>query len=118
MFFHRLTSSRKWRNTINLLVDDNDQETKEVDEREGKGNNYFQEIYNPPIVQVINNMKNDILRFFNLVVNNQMNEDMTGKVKEEEVRKIMLNMNHYKAPIPDGFPLAFSQELQDIVSTM
>lgn len=49
-----------------------------------------------------------MLRFFNLVVNNQMNEDMTGKVKEEEVRKIMLNMNHYKAPIPDGFPLAFS----------
>lgn len=48
-------------------------------------------------------------------MNNQMNEDMTTKVKEEEVRKPMFRMNQYKAPGPDGFPLAFFQEFWDIV---
>ena len=34
-----------------------------------------------------------------------MNEAMIGKVKEEEVRKVVFSMNQYKAPSPNGFPL-------------
>ena len=45
-----------------------------------------------------------------------MNEAMIGKVKEEEVRKVVFSMNQYKAPSPNGFPLDLFQEFQDIVN--
>ena len=51
-------------------MDDNGQEINDMEEMEGKVNLYFKELYNPPIMQVNNNMQNDILRSFYLVVNN------------------------------------------------
>ena len=44
-----------------------------------------------------------------------MNEDMIGKVKEEEVKNVMFRMNQYKSLGPNGFPLDFFQELWDII---
>ena len=70
-------------------MDDNGQEINDMEEMEGKVNLYFKELYNPTIVQVKNNMQNDMLISFYLVVNNKMNGDLTTKVKEEEVRKFM-----------------------------
>ena len=73
-FFHRLTSRRKKRNIINLLLDDNGQEVTEVEQIESKANSYFQEIYNPPAAQVNSNLQSDILMSFQPVINEQMND--------------------------------------------
>ena len=85
------------------MADDNGQEISDMEEMEGKVNLYFKELYNPTIVQVNNNMQNDMLISFYLVVNNKMNEDLITKVKEEKVIKVIFSMNQYKAPVLMSF---------------
>ena len=93
--------------TIKFLVDNNGQEIMEVEDLKDWTNRYFQLIYNPISIQVSNNMKEITLNLVNLVVNNQMNETMIGKLNRGEVRKVVFSMNQYKAQVLMGFPQLF-----------
>lgn len=83
----------KKRNTINLLVNHNGHELLEDEEIKDWISNYFQDIYSPPLSQI--NIKNpkDILSIFHPIVDDHMNNDLTRRVIEEEVMKIVFNMN-------------------------
>ena len=55
-FFHRFVWSRKREKHYKIVGGWCWSGDKEVEKIEGKANNYFQEIYNPPIVQVNSNI--------------------------------------------------------------
>jgi hypothetical protein len=48
-------------------------------------------------------------------VSNEENDLLTGEYSEEEVRKAIFQMEHIKAPGPDGFPVEFYQTCWDTI---
>ena len=79
-------------------------------------NTYFEEMYNPPLAQSDNNLQSEILWTFQPVIDDQMIEGIMCKVKEEEVRVAIFNMNQYKAPNPEGFSLPSSRFSRTLLS--
>jgi hypothetical protein len=48
-------------------------------------------------------------------VSNEENDLLTAEYSEEEVRKAIFQMEHNKAPGPDGFPAEFYQTFWDTI---
>jgi hypothetical protein len=48
-------------------------------------------------------------------VSPQENAILTYPYSEDEIRKVVFQMEHNKAPVPDGFPANFYQSFWDII---
>lgn len=69
---------------------------------------YFQKLFTTTRDDAFN--YNDVFNNFSARVTEEMNEDLTKPVTEEEVRKAVFSIGPNKAPGPDGFTGAFYRQ--------
>ena len=114
-FFHRSVLKYKKRNTIRKLVNNDNVELTDEQEIGRWSTRYFQDIYKPPQPQFDMLVERNLLGIIHLVVDERRNKELVSKVTEDEVRKAIFSMGAFKAPSPDGVPLAFFQEFYEII---
>lgn len=113
-FFHYKASSRKRRNTISRLEDENGKWQKSEPELEKTMVYYFQQLFssngNTDYEEVA-----DVMRG---CLSDEMNQKLLADFMAEEIRQALFQMHPSKAPGPDGFfPLFYQSIGMWLVST-
>ena len=101
-FFHRYASYRKSINTIHEVKDTRGNVTKTFEEKTKAVVEHFQELFKEPKGCPIQEILED-LGFFPRMITNEMNEEVTKEVFEEEIRHTLHSFQKGKIPGPDGF---------------
>ena len=111
-YFHSVTNGRHRKKLIHSLVQD--EGTIEGHEQfKSYITNYYKGLFGAPEesgITLDESRIDDIPQ-----VSPQENAVLTAPYTEEEIRKAIFQMEHNKAPGPDGFPAEFYQTFWDII---
>ncbi|KAL1101808.1 hypothetical protein V6Z11_D05G321400 [Gossypium hirsutum] len=110
-FFYRHATSRQKKNTISRLELVGGGEVTEECMISEEATLFFQKLFTSKGVGELSYLLTGIEEKITL----EINEDLMGKFKEEEVHLALKGMGPTKAPGPDGFPALFFQQYWHIV---
>ncbi|CAN1761157.1 Transposon TX1 uncharacterized 149 kDa protein [Linum perenne] len=110
-FFHATTTQRKLRNSITKLKREDGGWIEEETEIKDHITTYFKKLFTAPDRNVDYNLVNEIPR----VVTNEMNEELTQSISDEEVKKAVFDMGKDKAPGPDGYSGHFYRKYWNVI---
>ncbi|XP_021321426.1 uncharacterized protein LOC110437330 [Sorghum bicolor] len=102
-FFHRFASSRKKRNLVKGLVDDQGIFHEDIDTMGTMVKDYFGILFTREVLDVEDGVLNDMDRR----VTNEMNQALLEPFTREEVKKALFSIGDLKAPSPDGLHAIF-----------
>ncbi|KAG7556816.1 Zinc knuckle CX2CX4HX4C [Arabidopsis suecica] len=112
-FFHAAVKSKRVRNALNVLLDDNGIEHSLNREKGQLASRFFEKLFqssNPCNV-------NDYLGDLQPRVSVSMNSELTKEVTEQEIYRAVFSINSESAPGPDGFTALFFQKYWSLVKT-
>ena len=78
------------------------------------GVSFFQNIFKDPEGCPIQEIL-EVLGFFQRMISDEMNEEMTKEITEEEIRHTLQSFQKGKSPGPDGFTLEFYLGFYDLL---
>lgn len=114
-FFHRCTKSRRNRNRIDYMADEEGREWRS-DENIGRCiTEYYSNLFKSrePKWEVID----QALRFVEPCLNEDMKNALDREFTDEEIKKAAFDLNPSKAPGPDGFTAGFFHQLWDDIKS-
>ena len=105
-FFHMSASHRKNINTICEIRNKQGYMVSSLEDKVEVGVDFFQNIFKElegcPIQEIL-----EVLGFFPRMITEEMNEELTKEIYEEEISHILHTFQKGKIPRPDGFTLEF-----------
>lgn len=104
-YFHASTKSRRARNRLSVIEDDNGIQHVEEEKIAATISQYFQNIFtssNPQVSEVVN-------RALKPCISQAVNEKLFALPSDDEIREEMFAIHPDKAPGPDGFSASFFQ---------
>ncbi|XP_056863930.1 uncharacterized protein LOC130511109 [Raphanus sativus] len=107
-YFHAITKARRVRNTINSIQDDQGVIRRGQKEVADVATKYFQNLYASE--ETNSNLYMEVFSGFRRRVTQEMNDDLTKPVTEEEIQAALFDMGPHRAPGADGFSAAFYQK--------
>ncbi|XP_072146497.1 uncharacterized protein [Setaria viridis] len=102
-FFHQFASSRKKRNLVKGLVDDQGIRHEDIDTMGAMVKDYFGTLFTREVLEVEDGILNDVDRR----VTSAMNQALLEPFTREEVKKALFSIGDLKAPGPDGLHAIF-----------
>ena len=107
-YFHVITKAKRIRNTLTTIQDDNGVIFRGQKDISNVAVNYFQRLYtSSPTNQ---QLYESIFQGFEKRVTDDMNQDLTRSVTEDEIREAVFDMGANRTPGPDGFSAVFYQK--------
>lgn len=113
-FLHRSATNHKRRNIIDTLQNERGETCYDKLLLRGLATNSFKSSFTS-IGTDMSKYHDQLLQIIPGVATDEANQHLLERVLDDEVRVVVLSMNAYKSPGPDGFPPAFYQEFWDIV---
>ncbi|XP_009124577.2 uncharacterized protein LOC103849567 [Brassica rapa] len=107
-YFHAVTKARRTRNTISSIQDEHGVIRKGHKEVAEVATTYFQNLFSSEEINL--NLYNEVFLGFTPRVTQDMNDDLTKPITEEEVQAALFDMGPHRAPGPDGFSAVFYQK--------
>jgi mannosylglycoprotein endo-beta-mannosidase len=111
-YFHSVANGQHRRKRIHSLVQD-EGTIEGLDNLKSYITNYYKNLFGAPEegnLSLDETLTDDIPQ-----VSSEENDLLTARYSEEEVRKAIFQMEHNKAPGPDGFPAEFYQTFWDTI---
>jgi mannosylglycoprotein endo-beta-mannosidase len=111
-YYHLLANGRHRKTRIFQLEDGNNIISGDA-QLKGHITNYFKNMFGPSedsLIMLDESQTDDIPQVFDLE-----NEYLTDAFSQEEVRAAIFQIEHNKAPGPDGFPLEFYQVFWNVI---
>jgi len=110
-FFQATVKANRVSNSLRFLVDENGNE-QTVNREKGKiAVTFFEDLFSSSYPSSMDS----VLEGFNKRVTEDMNQDLTKKVNEQEIYKAVFSINAESAPGPDGFTALFFQRQWPLV---
>lgn len=110
-YFHHKANSRRRRNTIKGLFDDNGVWLTSKADIERLITTYYENLFATSSPTGLDVAVNDV----DTVITDDMNEFLDAELTEEEIRRAVFQMHPTKAPGTDGFHALFFQKFWDII---
>ena len=107
-YFHAVTKARRARNTISSIEDEQGVIRKGHKEVSEVATTNFQNLYSSEETNL--NLYNEVFSGFTQRVTQDMNDDLTKPITEEEVQAALFDMGPHRAHCPDGFSAVFYQK--------
>lgn len=104
-YFHAVTKARRVRNTTNSIQDDQGVIRKGHKEVSNVSTTYFQKLYDSEETDM--ELYTKVFSIFTQKITQEMNDDLTRPITEEEIQSSMFNMGPHHAPGPDGLSAIF-----------
>lgn len=110
-FFHHCASSRRKKNWVKSLVDDQGVKQEDNEKMKDIVKEYFVNLFSSEVHQIDQSVFSDIRR----KVTSDMNQLLLAPFDREEVRKALFNIGDLKAPGPDGLHAIFYKRFWDLL---
>ncbi|MCH99416.1 hypothetical protein A2U01_0020428, partial [Trifolium medium] len=110
-YYHIKTVSRRRKNNIIMLKNDNGQWIDDVIQLQSLANDFYKKLFSAD--QISRPWANIGITY--PVLDPVVMSNLAEPVSKEEIRRAVFNMHPWKAPGPDGFPAGFYQKSWDIV---
>ena len=104
--FHSYASQRKRINTIHDVKNTRGILAKTYEEKSKVVVEHFQELFKQPAGCPIEEML-EVLDLFPRAITEEMNDELTKDILEEEITQVLHSFQKGKSPGPDGFTLEF-----------
>lgn len=114
-YFHLVANGKHRRQRIYSLEDDAGACISDEEELKRHITSYYKNLFGKPyttLIELEESNTHDIPQ-----VSNAENEILTANFTIEEVKKAIFNMEHNKAPGPDGSPAEFYQVFWEVIKT-
>lgn len=107
-FFHSTATSRKRKNRIRGIVDENNQWIEEADEIKKIFCEYFENLFTS--INPMQHQMKSALKDMPCKISSEMNAQLDQPYTEADITEVLSQMHPTKAPGPDGLPAAFFQK--------
>jgi hypothetical protein len=110
-YYHLKTLSRRRRNNVIMLKNDNGQWIEDVTQLQLLATDFYKKLFSTD--QMSRNWENTDITY--PALDQEVLSKLAEPISNEEVRRAVFNMQPWKAPGPDGFPAGFYQKSWSIV---